>query len=121
MKQDEEKKPLALAAGQTALVTRSSVPDALPYNDYKPYLKIDFLYSCAYCTIAESEATTIRFTIDHYEPRRARPDLENRYDNLMYCCDTCNIYKNDITPPANARAAGVRYFRPDTDHRSDHF
>lgn len=59
------------------LVVRSAVPVGRPYNEYKRYLRRDFFYSCAYCTIAETEAQAIRFTIDHYEPRNAQPQLEN--------------------------------------------
>jgi HNH endonuclease len=109
------------AANASALVIRSSVPVNLPYGEYRQYLRRDFFYSCAYCTICESEATTIAFTIDHYEPQRARPDLSNQYSNLMYSCNTCNVYKGDLSPPSAARAAGLRHFRPDRDQRSDHF
>jgi 5-methylcytosine-specific restriction endonuclease McrA len=106
---------------QTSLVVRSNVPSNLEYKEYKPYLRNDFFYACAYCTIAESEATGIRFTIDHYEPQSARADLVNTYDNLMYCCDSCNTYKGDRSPPEDARAKGNRFFRPDVDLRADHF
>jgi hypothetical protein len=34
-------------------------------------------------------------TIDHYEPQKARPELTNCYDNLMYCCDDCNMLKRE--------------------------
>lgn len=105
----------------TPLVIRSTVPPGQPYNSYKRYLRRDFLYSCAYCTIAESEATAIRFTIDHLEPKYERPELTNEYSNLMYCCDTCNLYKGDRIPSDKARADGIRFFRPDVDPRSDHF
>jgi hypothetical protein len=71
--------------------------------------------------MSESEATAIRFTIDHYEPRSARPDLEKEYSNLYWCCDECNLRKGDITPPDNARAAGYRVFRVDEEISSDHF
>jgi 5-methylcytosine-specific restriction endonuclease McrA len=106
---------------QSLLVTRSAVPAGLRYSEYRPYLRRDFLYSCAYCTICESEATTIAFTIDHYEPKSSRPDLADEYSNLMYSCITCNVYKGDLAPPAAAIAAEVRHFRPDQDIRSDHF
>ena len=111
----------APVAGPTPLVIRTAVPDGLPYNDYRHYLRRDFLYSCAYCTIAESEASAIKFTIDHYEPKNARADLINTYSNLMYACNSCNLYKGDRVPSDTARAAGIRYFRPDTDRRSEHF
>jgi hypothetical protein len=71
--------------------------------------------------MAESEAQAVRFTIDHYEPRNARPDLVNDYNNLMYACGECNLRKGDRSPPPEARADGVRFFRADQDHRREHF
>jgi len=71
--------------------------------------------------MAESEAQAIRFTIDHYEPRSARPELEDLYTNLIYACDECNIRKGDRYPSPEARSKGYRFFRSDEDRRSDHF
>jgi hypothetical protein len=103
------------------LITHSAVTPNLPYKEYRQALRRDFFFTCAYCTISESEATAIRFTIDHYEPRHARPDLVNEYTNLMYACDVCNQRKGNRNPPPGARAKGVRFFRPDKDVYSDHF
>lgn len=103
------------------LIRRSPVPENLSYVEYRPYLRKDFIYTCAYCTIAEFEAQGINFTIDHYEPRKARPDLENTYSNLMYCCNACNQRKGDRNPPPDQKAKGVRFFRPDQDRFDDHF
>jgi uncharacterized protein (TIGR02646 family) len=110
-----------LASSPSGLVVRSNVPPTSDYKEYLQDLRYDFYYSCAYCTMAESEATTINFHIDHYEPRSSRPDLENDYANLMYSCRACNTYKSDLDPPPVARQAGIRFFRPDTDRHSDHF
>ena len=71
--------------------------------------------------MSEAEAIAIRFTIDHYEPQRSRSDLVNEYSNLMYCCEECNLRKGDRSPPAEARARLIRFFRPDTDYFDDHF
>jgi hypothetical protein len=71
--------------------------------------------------MSEAEAQAIRFTIDHYEPQSARPDLEKEYSNLMYACDECNRRKGNITPPLTARAENFRFFRPDEDIRHEHF
>ena len=103
------------------LVKRSPVEPGQAYGEYRQILRKDFFYSCAYCTISEAEAQGIRLTIDHYEPRSSRSDLENAYDNLMYCCDPCNTYKGDRCPPLAARQDGQRFFRPDVDRFSDHF
>jgi 5-methylcytosine-specific restriction endonuclease McrA len=116
-----DKRSVVISATKTPRVTRSSVPEGKPYFEYKEYLRLDFLCSCAYCTMSEAEAQAIRFTIDHYEPRKSRPDLENSYDNLTYACDECNRLKGDRSPPPDAREDGVRFFRPDHDSRSDHF
>ncbi|WP_315728840.1 HNH endonuclease [Bradyrhizobium sp. SZCCHNS2015] len=106
---------------QPIVIRSENVPALDNYNDYKSYLRYDFLHCCAYCTIAESEAGAVRFTIDHYEPRSARPDLACEYNNLMWSCDECNIRKGDLVPPSNARAAGFRFFRADSDVTDDHF
>ncbi len=103
------------------LVTRSEVPSLKDYRDYRRYLRRDFLFCCGYCTMSEAESQGLRMTIDHYEPRNSRPDLVNSYDNLMYCCDECNLRKGDLCPPPEARAQGTRFFRPDEDVRSEHF
>ncbi|MCW5575706.1 MAG: hypothetical protein KIT13_06380 [Burkholderiales bacterium] len=71
--------------------------------------------------MTESEGKAIRFTIDHYEPEHSRPDLVNDYSNLMYSCDTCNSFKTDWDPPAEARADGHKFFRPDEELRGTHF
>jgi len=108
-------------SGDTDLVVRSQVPAEKEYQDYRPWLRRDFLYSCAYCTMSEAEAEAIRFVIDHYEPVSARADLKDVYDNLMYCCDECNLRKGNRCPPDSARKEGFRFFRPDHDQHDAHF
>ena len=105
----------------SGLVVRSSVPEKRPYSEYKPYLRRDFVYSCAYCTMTEAEARGIRFTIDHYEPRGTADINVDDYENLMYCCDECNLRKGNRRPPPSARQSGFRFFRPDLDLFDDHF
>lgn len=106
---------------ERVLVSRSEVQPGLKYGQYRQVLRADFFHSCAYCTLTEAEGGGIRFAIDHYEPQNSRPDLVDEYSNLMWSCDTCNLYKSDRTPPEKARAQGVRFFRPDEDQYLDHF
>lgn len=108
-------------AVRTPRVQRSKVEADLKYPEYKQPLRRDFVWMCAYCTRAESEAASIPFAIDHYEPKSACPDLENDYSNLMWCCDLCNKRKLDVIPPAAAQAAGQRFYRPDKDIHDEHF
>lgn len=102
------------------LVRRQPVPPVTHYGEHRDALRVDFWFSCAYCTITEVEAHGLRFTIDHYEPQSARPDLETDYDNLMWSCDHCNELKGDIYPPETARQQGDRFIRPDQDVEADH-
>lgn len=115
--------PSGAAEGEAAgyLIVRSEVPSDLPYQEYRQYLRRDFFFCCAYCTVSEAEAGGVRFTVDHYEPKSLRPDLKDRYDNLMYCCDICNTRKGTRSPPEEARAAGYRFFRPDNDNFIEHY
>lgn len=119
---NEQRVPAVRAtAGDLELVVRSTVPPELPYLEYRGYLRVDFFYQCAYCTTTEFEAGGVRFTIDHFEPRNARPELVNVYDNLLWVCDACNTRKGDRVVPPSAQADGIRFFRPDREIRRDHF
>ena len=107
----EDKTPV-IAPDNNELITRSpDVPAGRPYIEYRKWLRYDFLYSCA-CTMSEAEAQAIRFTIDHYEPVSARPELKNDYDNLMYCCDECNSRKGDRTPRRRPAQTASGFFDP---------
>jgi hypothetical protein len=103
------------------VVIRSTVPSKSNYGDYRPYLRLDFWFACAYCSIAEAEATGVSFDIDHYEPQQTHPALKGVYDNLMYSCRLCNRIKADEEPNDEMRAKGIRFFRPDLDDPDTHF
>jgi 5-methylcytosine-specific restriction endonuclease McrA len=103
------------------VVRTSGLPVGLPYQDYKQYLRRDFWYACAYCTMTESEAEAIRFTIDHYDPQSVKPELKDVYENLMYACDECNMRKGNACPTEEMRRDGKRFFRADQDLRGEHF
>lgn len=112
----------AVASRPSGVVVRSTnIPPGRPYPEYARFLRRDFFYACAYCTMTEHEAESIRFTIDHYEPKSKRPDLENDYKNLMYACDPCNNRKGTICPTHQMRQEGKRFFRSDEDIRKEHF
>lgn len=102
-------------------VVRSTVPQKSNYSEYREELRLDFWFSCAYCSKTEIEALGIGFQIDHYEPVDERSDLENDYTNLMYACQLCNGHKNARTPNKAMRMMGYAYFRADQHHPDDHF
>lgn len=103
------------------VVVRSPVPQLAGYAGYREYLRFDFWYSCAYCSISEAEAQAIGFEIDHFEPQTVCQGNAHAYSNLMWACTVCNGHKSDIWPTAVQFENGYRFVRPDQEDPSDHF
>lgn len=102
-----------------------SVPRRLyaDYTRYRPLLRRDFRYRCAYCLTHEfyvgGEAGC---EIDHHRPvngRFARPDLVNVYENLFWCCRECNQNKGDIWP-SDAEQSQRQHFLDPCRAEDDH-
>jgi hypothetical protein len=103
------------------VVVRSKPEPSSNYHDYREVLRADFWYSCAYCTIAESEAKGITFEIDHYLPTSIRHDLAATYDNLYWSCDVCNRNKSDYpSRPEGPSKPEYYIIRADKEHPSSH-
>lgn len=93
------------------------------YTRYRPFLREDFLYRCAYCLRNEffvgGEAGCV---IDHHRPQHGpfgRPDLVSVYENLYWCCVECNSIKGDTWPSPEELAQGRRFLdpcQPEDDH-----
>jgi len=71
-------------------------PEYGTYESYREYLRKSSKYSCAYCTISESEAPGATFNIEHFKPRKYFPKLATKCENLRYSCPRCNSYKRDL-------------------------
>lgn len=54
------------------------------YSKYREYLRKATDFSCAYCTISESESPGATFNIDHFRPQKEFPSLEASCENLRY-------------------------------------
>lgn len=108
-------------SGSGAPVSRSSPGPHADYHEYREVLRHDFWYSCAYCTIAESEAQAIGFQIDHYLPRSVRPDLTAAYENLNWSCEPCNHQKGDYPFTAGPIRPDCYILRPDHEHPAVHY
>jgi uncharacterized protein (TIGR02646 family) len=91
------------------------------YRACREDLRIDFFFSCAYCTIMESEARGIRFEIDHYWPQKHFPDLIAEYDNLMWSCEHCNGRKGGFFPSDKDMERGHSIIKIDEDDPDFHF
>jgi hypothetical protein len=69
------------------------------FEDYRPCLRWEFDFSCAFCMCHEAdlrgradkgtEGTGI-FWIEHFIPKEQDPRLENIYSNCFYACRYCN-------------------------------
>jgi hypothetical protein len=64
------------------------------HRSYRPWVRDDFTFRCAYCLARETWARTLgAFDLDHFEARSLREDLALAYDNLVYACHICNLSK----------------------------
>lgn len=70
------------------------------YRSYKRILQTEFSRVCVYCRQPDSSSPNLNFGVDHYRPKGiARfSGLVCSYDNLYYCCGSCNSRKNDYWP-----------------------
>lgn len=50
-------------------------------------------FACGYCGVREDEAGSL-LELDHFKPRSAGGG--NEFENLVYCCTTCNRLKGDF-------------------------
>lgn len=106
-----------------ALIKRQQpYPCYSDYRRYKPHLRRDFLYCCAYCSIHENEWGGLRhFQVEHFRPKRRFPQLIVDYENLLYACDVCNCYKGDDWPSDDPLTHGVGYLDPCQHDYEEHF
>ena len=106
-----------------------SVPQFSRYQDYRPYLRVDFQHRCAYCLTYEhyfldGEAGEI----DHHRPLHPPASLEkdfsilaNAYSNLYWSCPRCNLYKGNLWPTDEEYERGERFLDPCTEDHDTHW
>ncbi len=70
------------------------------YQTYKRYLQHEFSRTCVYCRQPDSSAPNLNFGVDHYKPKGILKfaGLVCDYQNLYYCCGSCNSRKNNDWP-----------------------
>ncbi len=102
------------------LIRRSTPAPQNSYAAYRPQLRRDFEFSCAYCTILELEAMGVGYQIDHYDPRSNKHVPANEYSNLMYACEHCNSRKSGGVPVPDPSRPDLHLLRPDQDDFDQH-
>lgn len=88
------------------------------YRHFKPWLRDEFCFRCAYCLSRERWFPTrhASFAVDHFEPKSLKPALSLDYDNLYYACQTCNTLKGDealSATPCSTSLSQHLVLRPD--------
>lgn len=74
-------------------ITYSNPPKYDKPEKYRDYIAKNSDYSCAYCSLMESENLGATFNIDHFKPKALFPLLYAECENLRYSCPRCNSYK----------------------------
>src|SRR5690349_17329451 len=84
------------------------------YQQYKPFLRDDFVFRCVYCLEREAwyPDRAGSFSVDHFEAKVVNPARETDYENLVYACTRCNSFKRkagvDLNPCLVAFADHLR-------------
>ena len=71
------------------------------HTSYKPWLRDDFSFRCAYCLTRErwNPSGHDGFGVDHVVAQSTAPLLTATYPNLAYACNTCNSSKGATPLP----------------------
>lgn len=93
-----------------AYIDEKAYDDRYKTADIKERLKILYHHKCAYCEYKVEQGH-----IEHYRPKQIYYWLAYSWDNLLYCCPTCNLFKG-----TNFEIKGVTVNPPkETDDLSD--
>lgn len=65
-------------------------------NEYRNILLNKYGNKCGYCKCELGITSPIQ--IDDYRPKSSHPDLENKIENKVLCCVTCNQIKSNKEP-----------------------
>ncbi len=92
--------PQPYAYPSTSHVRRHGPGGWSDYQKYRPWLRDEFMFRCAYCLDREVwRDMRERLHIDHFQPQALRKDLKCEYTNLLYLCPACNSQKSDSVLP----------------------
>jgi hypothetical protein len=84
------------------------------YNAFKPWLRDEFSFRCAYCLFRERWYPDGQdaFSVDHLIPQIQSPELICEYTNLVYACRRCNALKALHRVPDPCEVAYGMHLRP---------
>ena len=74
------------------------------YASFRPWLRDEFTFKWAFCLLREQWGRARgTFHLDHFHATVQHPDQRLTYENLLYCCATCNEVKGNRTLPDPCR------------------
>lgn len=94
------------------------------YRRYRPCLRWDFGFSCAFCLLHESDFGVVGVEglglmgVEHFTPVSVDRSRANSYENCFYCCRLCNEARS--TSPVRD-GEGRRLLNPCTDEWGSHY
>jgi len=79
------------------------------YQSYKPWLRDEFRFQCAYCLCREvwEPNGADGFSVEHWEPQSAFPERGLEYENLLYACCMCNATRQDAPLPVKPHQSSL--------------
>lgn len=105
---------------EAPLVRRHAPRGYADYPSFLPWVRDDFGFRCVYCLHRERWVAG-GFHLDHFLPVVQRPDLVTQYDNLLYCCSSCNLRKRDanVADPCHTLLRSTVAVQPDGSIRGE--
>ena len=103
------------------VVRKQKPPPLTDHRKFKPYLRLDFDFRCAYCHLPEVRNGGSRnFVVEHFRPKSKFPKLACVYRNLHYACNSCNEFKADTWPEPAESGDGWKFVDPCDSEMSAH-
>jgi len=73
------------------------------YKSFRPWLRDEFDYRCAYCLFRERWCPVLAFHLDHFVAQTVDNSKVTSYRNLLYACPACNTRKSSLPIPSPAK------------------
>src|SRR3990170_75943 len=83
-------------------IERRHEPSSSHYTRYRPCLRWEFGFTCAFCLLHETDliehgiSRTGLTSIEHHIAQSEAPFLRDRYDNCLYACRFCNKARSNL-------------------------
>lgn len=92
-------------------------PYGRTYDKYKDWLRDEFQFRCVYCMHREKwdRDGWRAFQLEHIVPQSKDAAKIHVYENIVYCCASCNRTKRDSLLPDPCSAAYFGHYQFETD------